>query len=175
MASSTRAMARVNAVQQPQKVAATMHQYEMERERMGTTQEMMDDMFEGDAEEEDEADAVVDQIFDEIGVEIGSKVCTRTPLISFSLSFLFLLVHTVCFCCCYCRWRTCRGHAWRQRRLRHRDVHASRPPATRSWTSCSHSCECGGGKMDRAHRWAVRGETAGWKRREAKREGGDGR
>lgn len=89
MASSTRAMARVNAVQQPQKVAATMRQYEMERERMGTTQEMMDDMFEGDAEEEDEADAVVDQIFDEIGVEIGSKVCTRTPLISFSLSFLF--------------------------------------------------------------------------------------
>lgn len=95
MASSMRAMARVNAVQQPQKVAATMRQYEMERERMGTTQEMMDDMFEGDAEEEDEADAVVDQIFDEIGVEIGSKVCTRTPLISFSLSFLFLLAHSV--------------------------------------------------------------------------------
>ena len=34
MGSTTRAMARANALQRPQDVAATMRQYEMQRERM---------------------------------------------------------------------------------------------------------------------------------------------
>ena len=68
-------MARVNAMQDPQKVAATMRQYQMQQEKMGMTQEMMDDILEGDDDVEDEADEVVDEVFDELGLEIEGSVC----------------------------------------------------------------------------------------------------
>jgi len=76
MGSAAKSMGRVNAMQDPQKTAATMRQYQMEQERMNTTQEMMDDMMEGDEDLEDEADAVVDEVFDELGVEIAGSMAS---------------------------------------------------------------------------------------------------
>lgn len=133
MGSTTRAMARANALQRPQDVAATMRQYEMQRERMDAAQEMVHDALEGDADEDDEADDVVDQIFDEIGVEVGSQVCFFFPFcVSVFLTFS---------CCCH-RWQMCQRHAWQpQQRVLHRGRRVSRPPATRSSTGCSRRCE----------------------------------
>ena len=76
MGGATRAMARANAAQDPRKMAMTMQQYQMQQEKMGMTQEMMDDMLEGDADEEEEADAVVDEVFDELGLEIEGKMAS---------------------------------------------------------------------------------------------------
>jgi len=76
MGSAAKSMARVNAIQDPQKTAATMHQYQMQQEKMNTTQEMMDDMMEGDDDLEEEADEVVDEVFDELGLEIAGSMAS---------------------------------------------------------------------------------------------------
>ena len=133
MGSTTRAMARANALQRPQDVAATMRQYEMQRERMDAAQEMVHDALEGDADEADEADDVVDQIFDEIGVEVGSQVCFFLPFcVSVFLTFA-VVPH---------RWQMCQRHAWQpQQRVLHRGRRVSRPPVTRNSTGCSRRCE----------------------------------
>ena len=93
MGSASKSMARVNAMQDPQKVAATMRDYQMQQEKMSMTQEMMDDIMEGDDDEEEEADAVVDEVFDELGLELEDSVCITPSFCNLCMSspFLFTL------------------------------------------------------------------------------------
>jgi len=76
MGSAAKSMGRVNAIQDPQKTAATMREYQMQQERMNATSEMMDEMMEGDEDLDDEADEVVDEVFDELGLEIEGSMAS---------------------------------------------------------------------------------------------------
>ena len=99
MGTASKSMARVNAKQDPQKLAATMRDYQMQQEKMGMTQEMMDDLMEGDDDLEDEADAVVDEVFDELGVEIAGSVCILFYYHSYVLTFKIVFTCSfLCFC-----------------------------------------------------------------------------
>jgi charged multivesicular body protein 2A len=51
-----------------------MREYERQSDLMDQREEMVGDVFEGDAAEDDEVDAVTDQVFDEIGIEVASSM-----------------------------------------------------------------------------------------------------
>lgn len=77
MSTTTKTMKEMNRQMPLEKVAANMREFQMAQERMGLTEEMMNDTLDsildapGDAEEQD---AIVAQVLDEIGIEMNSKL-----------------------------------------------------------------------------------------------------
>ncbi|CAP37411.2 Protein CBG20395 [Caenorhabditis briggsae] len=74
---SVKTMKEMNKQMPLEKVAANMREFQMAQEKMGLTEEMMNDTLDsildapGDA---DEQDAIVAQVLDEIGIEMNSKL-----------------------------------------------------------------------------------------------------
>ena len=72
MAQASDALGTMNKAADPQKLHATLQQFQRHTDVMGVKEEMLDDalmdVFEADADAED---AVVAQVLDEVGVEVG--------------------------------------------------------------------------------------------------------
>ncbi|CAO4362841.1 unnamed protein product [Caenorhabditis nigoni] len=77
MGTTVKTMKEMNKQMPLEKVAANMREFQMAQEKMGLTEEMMNDTLDsildapGDAEEQD---AIVAQVLDEIGIEMNSKL-----------------------------------------------------------------------------------------------------
>jgi len=77
MASASKVMAEVGKVQDPQKVAQTMQQFQKENAKMDMASEMIGDALDdalGSLEEEEETDELVGQVLDEIGVDMAGQL-----------------------------------------------------------------------------------------------------
>merc|ERR1712227_934186 len=77
MGQTTKVMGQMNKLVDPQKVAKTMHDFEMANAKMEMTEETMNEALDdvlADSDDEDEEQAVINQVLDEIGIEITSKV-----------------------------------------------------------------------------------------------------
>ena len=98
MGETSKVMGQMNKIVDPQKVAKTMHEFEMANAKMEMTEETMNEvrlifpakscfreinhsnLFQAlddilaDSDDEDEEQAVINQVLDEIGIEITSKV-----------------------------------------------------------------------------------------------------
>ncbi|CAB02699.2 Charged multivesicular body protein 2b [Caenorhabditis elegans] len=83
MGTTVKTMKAMNAQMPLEKVAANMREFQMAQEKMGLTEEMMNDTLDsildapGDA---DEQDAIVNQVLDEIGIEMNSKLANVPAL-----------------------------------------------------------------------------------------------
>merc|ERR1711902_225288 len=77
MGETSKVMGQMNKIVDPQKVAKTMHEFEMANAKMEMTEETMNDALDdilADSGDEDEEQSVINQVLDEIGIEITSKV-----------------------------------------------------------------------------------------------------
>merc|ERR1711902_386601 len=77
MGQTTKVMGQMNKLVDPQKVAKTMHDFEMANAKMEMTEETMNEALDdilADSDDEEEEQAIVNQVLDEIGIEITSKV-----------------------------------------------------------------------------------------------------
>ncbi|CAI2298408.1 unnamed protein product [Caenorhabditis sp. 36 PRJEB53466] len=83
MGTTVKTMKAMNAQMPLEKVAQNMREFQMAQEKMGLTEEMMNDTLDsildapGDAEEQD---AIVAQVLDEIGIEMNSKLANVPQL-----------------------------------------------------------------------------------------------
>ncbi|KAK9811993.1 hypothetical protein WJX73_006903 [Symbiochloris irregularis] len=81
MESAGKAMAGMNAVNDPRKIQQTMQQFAKQNAQMDMASEMMDDAIDGAMDDdmlEDETDDVVNQVLDDIGVDLSGKM-TAAP------------------------------------------------------------------------------------------------
>ncbi|XP_059488507.1 charged multivesicular body protein 2b [Neocloeon triangulifer] len=78
---TTKTMANMNKVLNPQKIAHDVKEFEKNAMMMGMTDELvndtLDDILAG-SDEEEESDRVVSQVLDEIGIELSGKI-SRAP------------------------------------------------------------------------------------------------
>jgi len=77
MGQTTKVMGQMNKMVDPQKVAKTMHDFEMANAKMEMTEETMNEALDdilADSDDEEEEQAIVNQVLDEIGIEITNKV-----------------------------------------------------------------------------------------------------
>ncbi|ELU00221.1 hypothetical protein CAPTEDRAFT_18322 [Capitella teleta] len=77
MGNTTKTMATMNKVMDPQKTAQTMRQFEMQNAKMEMTEEMMNDALDdimNDSGDEEEQSAIVSQVLDEIGIDITGSL-----------------------------------------------------------------------------------------------------
>jgi len=77
MATTTKSMGEMNKVMDPQKMAKTMREFEMQNARMEMTEEMINDTLDDiltESGDEEEEQAIVTQVLDEIGIEISGKM-----------------------------------------------------------------------------------------------------
>jgi len=79
MVGATQAMGVANAAAPIQQMQRTMMNYEKQSEMMNMKEEMMDDMFEGDEQEEVETEETMNQVLDSIGLDISSQLSKATP------------------------------------------------------------------------------------------------
>eukprot|EP01121_Diplochlamys_sp_Union-15-3_P008163 TRINITY_DN2148_c0_g2_i2.p1 TRINITY_DN2148_c0_g2~~TRINITY_DN2148_c0_g2_i2.p1 ORF type:complete len:212 (+),score=54.04 TRINITY_DN2148_c0_g2_i2:226-861(+) len=73
MAGATYAMQLANSKQDVQNIHNTMAEYQRQNEMIEMKEEMIDDLLEGD-EDEEEANEIVDKVFDEIGLDIEEQL-----------------------------------------------------------------------------------------------------
>merc|ERR1739844_651509 len=77
MGATSKVMADMNKMMNPQQVAKNMQDFEAANMKMGMTEEMMNDTLDDiltESGDEEEQDAVVNQVLDEIGIEISGKL-----------------------------------------------------------------------------------------------------
>uniref|UniRef100_A0A8R1DS42 Uncharacterized protein n=2 Tax=Caenorhabditis japonica TaxID=281687 RepID=A0A8R1DS42_CAEJA len=83
MGTTVKTMKAMNSQMPLEKVAQNMREFQMAQEKMGLTEEMMNDTLDsildapGDSEEQD---AIVAQVLDEIGIEMNSKLANVPAL-----------------------------------------------------------------------------------------------
>lgn len=77
MGSTTKTMTAMNKQMDPQKLAQTMKQFEMENSKMEMSEEMISDTLDdvlNESGDEEEQDSIISQVLDEIGVEMTGKI-----------------------------------------------------------------------------------------------------
>merc|ERR1719391_1179645 len=77
MGATSKVMADMNKMMNPQQVAKNMQDFEAANMKMGMTEEMMNDTLDDlltESGDEEEQDAIVNQVLDEIGIEVSGKV-----------------------------------------------------------------------------------------------------
>merc|ERR1711952_627630 len=77
MGATSKVMANMNKMMNPQQVAKNMQEFEAANMKMGMTEEMMNDTLDDlltESGDEEEQDAIVNQVLDEIGIEVSGKV-----------------------------------------------------------------------------------------------------
>jgi len=77
MGATSKVMADMNKMMNPQQVAKNMQEFEAANMKMGMTEEMMNDTLDDlltESGDEEEQDAIVNQVLDEIGIEVSGKV-----------------------------------------------------------------------------------------------------
>lgn len=79
MQTAGKAMAGMNAVNDPKQIQQTMQQFARQNQQMDMASEMMDDAIDDamdDDEMEDETNDVVNQLLDDIGVDLTGKMAS---------------------------------------------------------------------------------------------------
>merc|ERR1712200_132664 len=77
MGATSKVMADMNKMMNPQQVAKNMQEFEAANMKMGMTEELMNDTLDDlltESGDEEEQDAIVNQVLDEIGIEVAGKM-----------------------------------------------------------------------------------------------------
>ena len=77
MGSTAKTMASMNKQMDPQKLAQTMRQFELENSKMEMSEEMINDTMDSILDEsgdEEEQDSIINQVLGEIGIEMSGKL-----------------------------------------------------------------------------------------------------
>ena len=85
-------MAKMNQLQDPNKTAQIMREFEKQNMKMGMTDELINETLDGvleGSDDESASDAIVNQVLDEIGIEISGKVCLNFQNNYFWINHLF--------------------------------------------------------------------------------------
>src|SRR3989338_919444 len=90
LSSATSALSVQNSLVNPEQLQRTMMEFERQNQMLEIKDDLLDDLFENDLEDEDEADSILSQVADEIGLDLSSLLSVPShplPASSSSSSF----------------------------------------------------------------------------------------